>query len=117
MIKSYGYPVEEYRNVRTEDGYLLTIHRIPYGVTNNRRGNRPVVFLMHGLLSSSIDWVNMGPGFSIAYDLVEAGYDVWMGNAKGNKFSRKHERLHPMLNRRRFWNFRLVSFQILYSRI
>lgn len=67
-----------------------------------------MVFLMHGLLGSSFDFVTMGPGVSIAYDLAEAGYDVWLGNARGNKMSRAHEILSPVLNNKRFWAFRLV---------
>lgn len=42
--------------VKTDDGYILTMHRIPEGKTN-KGGNRPPVYLQHGLLMSSVDWI------------------------------------------------------------
>jgi hypothetical protein len=48
--------------VTTADGYILTLHRIPYSPKSNRTATkRQIVFLQHGLLSSSVDWVIMGP--------------------------------------------------------
>lgn len=105
MIERQGYPVERHQNIKTEDGYLLEIQRIPHGKNNQTRNNRPVVLLMHGLTSSSADWVNMGPDYSISYQLVEAGYDVWLGNARGNMWSRKHVTLNPDKDND-FWKFR-----------
>jgi len=53
MIRKAGYPAESHV-VMTEDGYLLTLHRIPGG-----NDSLPVL-LQHGLLSSSADWVLLG---------------------------------------------------------
>ncbi|KAJ2547748.1 cholesterol esterase [Coemansia sp. RSA 1933] len=44
------------------------------------------------------DWINILP-----FRLAEAGYDVWLGNSRGNKYSYKHLRHTP--DDRRFWNF------------
>ncbi|GJQ87658.1 hypothetical protein Trydic_g17477 [Trypoxylus dichotomus] len=104
MIERQGYVVEQHTNIQTSDGYLLDLHRMPYGKNNSRVVGKPVVFLMHGILSSSADWVNMGPEKSIAYQLVEAGYDVWMGNARGNTWSRKHIIYNPNRDSK-FWDF------------
>ncbi|GJQ87640.1 hypothetical protein Trydic_g17465 [Trypoxylus dichotomus] len=104
MIQRQGYPVEEHTNVQTSDGYLLDLHRIPYGRNNAGGGSRPVAFLMHGLLSSSADWVNMGADKSLAYQLADEGYDVWMGNARGNTWSRKHIIYNPNRDSE-FWDF------------
>lgn len=55
IINRWGYPAEEI-DVITEDGYILTMHRIPYG-KSGPSPNRPVVFLQHGLEDCSTSWV------------------------------------------------------------
>lgn len=94
LIYKNGFPIEIHA-VETEDGYELTVFRIP------KIG--PPVFLMHGLLGSADDWVIAGRESALAYMLSEAGYDVWMGNARGNKHSRKHIILEP--SEAEFWDF------------
>ncbi|KAK6040194.1 ab-hydrolase associated lipase region [Cooperia oncophora] len=57
IIRHWGYPVEVHYAV-TQDGYILELHRIPYGKAGpTSNTSRPVVFLQHGLESSSSDWV------------------------------------------------------------
>ncbi|XP_055847681.1 lipase 3-like [Episyrphus balteatus] len=104
LIEKHGYPFEEH-TVQTSDGYVLTMHRIPYSsqVESSEDGPRPVAFLMHGILCSSSDWVILGPGNGLAYLLSDAGYDVWLGNARGNTYSREHVSLNPFF--KSFWNF------------
>jgi len=48
--------------------------------------------------------------FHAAYLLADAGYDVWMGNARGNMYSTKHDKVSPMLPT--FWSFRYVKTQL-----
>ena len=38
------------------------------------------------------------------YMLHDLGYDVWLGNARGNAYSRKHQNL--TLDDKRYWMFR-----------
>jgi lysosomal acid lipase/cholesteryl ester hydrolase len=64
MIVRHGYPAETH-TVTTEDGYILTMHRIPYSPKSPAAPNTPVVFLQHGLLGSSSDWVILGPNKSL----------------------------------------------------
>lgn len=61
IIELNSYPVEIH-NVTTEDGYVLTLHRIPYGrdgLVKPKR--RPVVFLSHCILCSSAVFILTGP--------------------------------------------------------
>ena len=54
LIKYWGYPVEEHF-VTTEDGYILGMHRIPYGKGGpSANSSRIPAFLAHGLESSII---------------------------------------------------------------
>nr|CAD7433083.1 unnamed protein product [Timema monikensis] len=63
LIAKKGYPAETH-TVTTEDGYILTMHRIPYG-KSGPSNNRPAVFVQHGLLCSSAAWVIMEPEKSL----------------------------------------------------
>jgi pimeloyl-ACP methyl ester carboxylesterase len=107
LIRKHGYPAERH-TVRTSDGYSLEMHRIPYSPHNTTVEGRQPVFLMHGLLDSSSTWVIMRPENGLAYLLADLGYDVWMGNARGNRYSRHHVTFDPdgwRSDRRSFWQF------------
>lgn len=99
LIKKAGYNGESHL-VETEDGYVLKVHRILAKHPN--LATKPV-FLMHGLLAASADFVITGPEIALAYYLSDFGYDVWMGNARGNKHSSKHKKFHP--DSKDYWTF------------
>ncbi|AOW06270.1 Alpha/Beta hydrolase protein [Yarrowia lipolytica] len=72
---------------------------------------RPVVYLHHGLLMNSEVWVvNTDAKKSIAFALADLGFDVWLGNNRGNKYSRKHMKYNP--ESREFWDFCLDDFAL-----
>ncbi|KAF8934411.1 cholesterol esterase, partial [Dissophora ornata] len=164
MLRVWQYPVQEHL-VRTQDNYLLGIHRITHGreqvssegvtpnppnsivnflrehgiplaaeteeiyLNGNKRDRRyqeedlevdlgrtmrknpkegeyikPVVLLYHGFMMCSEVWLcNLDEERNLAFVLAEAGYDVWLGNARGNKYSLKHIFLKPHENK--FWEF------------
>ncbi|XP_034239874.1 lipase 3-like [Thrips palmi] len=95
LVAASGYPLEAHE-VRTPDGYFLSVFRIP-------RPRRPVVFLMHGLMLSSADYFTLGRGRALPLLLHDAGFDVWLGNGRGSMESRRHEDRHA--DDPGFWDF------------
>ncbi|ODM97071.1 Lipase 3 [Orchesella cincta] len=104
LIVKYGYPVEVH-NITTADGYILTVHRIPYGKKCGPGEGKRVIFLQHGLLGDSANWIIAGPEKSLGYNLADECYDVWMGNYRGNTYSKRHVALDPVANKEAFWSF------------
>nr|XP_050849521.1 lipase 3-like [Vespula vulgaris] len=96
IIRRYGYPSEAHY-ISTEDGYFLTLHRIP-----GKSKSSPVL-LQHGLFCSSAHWVFTGPKNSLAFVLADHGYDVWLGNYRGNIYSKAHKYLSTSDSK--FWEF------------
>ncbi|XP_063357884.1 lipase 1-like [Cydia amplana] len=83
------------------------MHRIPY---NKKEGTSEVkqktaILLMHGIMGTSADFINQGPKSKLAFALSDAGLDVWLGNARGNPFSRAHKTLNPDKDSIDFFNF------------
>ena len=50
--------------------------------------------MQHGMLSSSECFIINGQN-ALAFKLAKMGYDVWLGNNRGNIYSRKHLWLNP----------------------
>ncbi|XP_056630985.1 lipase 3-like [Diorhabda sublineata] len=98
MIARHGYPSESH-TVVTDDGFILEIHRIP---KINGSGPQQPIFLQHGLMGSSADWIING-NQTLAFYLADLGYDVWLGNCRGNIYSRGHVSLPT--THATFWNF------------
>ncbi|XP_057313671.1 gastric triacylglycerol lipase-like isoform X2 [Hydractinia symbiolongicarpus] len=100
IIRYYGYPCEVHE-VITADGYVLIMQRILPGLKHNFKGQ--TVFLQHGLLDSAATWIMNTPDKSLAFILADAGYDVWLGNSRGNTYSKKH--LKYTTKDKQFWEF------------
>lgn len=106
IIANRGYPYEEH-HVTTEDGFILAMQRIPRGRGEKENSvPKEVVFLQHGILADATNWVMDTPTKSLAYILADSGFDVWLGNIRGNDYSRRHVKYDP--DQCKFWNWRRV---------
>ena len=114
----HGYMAEEHI-LETGDGYLLGLHRLCYrkGEEDSRINagegsvKKKVVYLHHGLLMNSEVWVCMTTKERcLPFQLLEQGYDVWLGNNRGNKYSKKSTRHSPGSNA--VWDFSMDQFAL-----
>ncbi|XP_023946661.2 lipase 1-like [Bicyclus anynana] len=95
LATKYGHPPTQY-DVVTEDGYILAVYRLP------GKGRIPVL-LVHGFMDSSDTFLIRG-NTSLAIYLANKGYDVWLANTRGNRYSRRHKTLNPDKDPA-FWQF------------
>ncbi|WBW71317.1 triglyceride lipase-cholesterol esterase [Schizosaccharomyces osmophilus] len=113
LCQLHGYDLEEHF-VRTSDGYLLCLQRVYKAEEQeslSKLAYKPPVLFIHGLLMNSEIWVcNIKREDSIPFALVDQGYDVWLGNLRGNKYSKKNVKYGS--ESREFWNFTLDSIAI-----
>lgn len=116
LCELYGYSAEEHV-VQTKDGYLLGLHRLGWrrgeeDVKVNMGPNsvqKRVVYLHHGLLMNSEVWVCLTEkARCLPFLLVDQGYDVWLGNNRGNKYSKKS--MHHAPTENEFWDFSMDQF-------
>ena len=61
------------------------------------------MLLQHGLLDSQQTWLHNDRNQSLAYILADQGYDVWLLNSRGNKYSIGHTLLNTQSSK--FWSF------------
>ena len=95
IVRDENYTFESHE-VITEDGYILELHRIVV------EGGKPVLCL-HKMDGSSNDFVINRPELAPAFILASSGFDVWMGNNRGN-FHSQHHISFPYKSET-YWNF------------
>ena len=84
----------------TDDGYILNVFRI---TGPNVKPGAPAVFLQHGITDSADCWIMNYNEVAPAFQLVRAGYDVWLGNQRGTKYSKGHTTLST--KDKAYWQF------------
>lgn len=87
--------------VTTDDFYDLKLFRL----TKPGKTPGPPILLQHGLFENAEKFVQTGRR-SIAFQFLESGFDVWVGNNRGNIYSRKSEKISdPFKNENAFFNY------------
>lgn len=63
--------------------------------------------MQHGLMDAATAWVMNWADVAPAFVASRAGYDVWLGNTRGNTFSRAHVSLNPdaIYPYHKFWDY------------
>lgn len=63
--------------------------------------DKSVVYLQHGLVDSADTWIVNEESLAPAFVLANLGYDVWLGNSRGNRYS--NAKINSRV--RNFWEF------------
>nr|XP_048337037.1 triacylglycerol lipase 2-like [Ziziphus jujuba var. spinosa] len=113
-VTIYGYKCQELQ-VTTQDGYILSLQRIPEGRYGggDHVGKKQPVLIQHGILVDGMTWLLNPPEQDLPLILADNGFDVWIANTRGTRFSRRHTSLDPI--NPRFWNWswdELVTFDL-----
>ncbi|CAI8604901.1 unnamed protein product [Vicia faba] len=106
LVLPAGYPCSEYV-IQTKDGFLLGLQRVSSS-SSARIGyysqeSRPPVLLLHGLFMAGDAWFLNTPEQSLGFILADHGFDVWVGNVRGTRWSHGHISLSE--KNRYFWDW------------
>jgi len=95
IVRDSGYPYELH-TVTTEDGYIITLERLPNPTS------KKVIYFQHGLIDSGFTWLASGNSTSLAMAAYDNGYDVFLGNFRGNAPT---SHVNPNISSSVYWNF------------
>ncbi|KAJ6298762.1 hypothetical protein OIU76_019841 [Salix suchowensis] len=101
-VSIHGYKCHEI-DVETRDGFILSMQRIPEGRDGGGDTERPPVLIQHGVLVDGMTWLLNPPEQNLPLILADRGFDVWIANTRGTRYSCRHTSLQP--NEPGFWNW------------
>ena len=116
LMDTLGYAWEPH-TVLTEDGWTLTVFRIlgrNDGTTKRLQDKKQFPILaLHGANDSGFGWVSkyMRDG-NLIIKLVDQGYDVWVHNSRGTRYSNKNKRDGEWSLEER-WNFSWAEMGVI----
>lgn len=61
--------------------------------------------MQHGILDSGFSWVMNFEEKAPAFITARAGYDVWIGNSRGNTYSLGHRDYNYQKHEEKYWSF------------
>lgn len=102
LIQPCGYACVEH-TTQTKDGFLLGLQRVSSSTINLGAQSGPPVLLLHGLFMGGDAWFMDSPNESLGFVLADHGFDVWVGNVRGTKWSHGHSSLSD--GDKEFWDW------------
>ncbi|KAK9286208.1 hypothetical protein L1049_014592 [Liquidambar formosana] len=102
IIRPSGYPCSEH-TIQTKDGYLLGLQRVSARGGDVRVQPGPPVLLQHGLFMGGDAWFLNSEEQSLGFILANHGFDVWIGNVRGTRWSHGHASLSE--KDKEFWDW------------
>jgi len=102
IMKDGGYDWEAYKT-KTEDGWYLNLFRVmgKKGQWDNATNDKLPILVFHGATGDATGMAGAGHFLK----LVDAGYEVWFGDNRGNYYSNEHEKNGSWGSLRERWDF------------
>ena len=88
FVKKHEYELEVHK-VTTDDGYILALWHLKPKTSTSK-----VAYFQHGLADTAWCFFQLGSK-SLPFLLAKEGFDIWLGNSRGNIFSNKHKSKNP----------------------
>ncbi|KFK39999.1 hypothetical protein AALP_AA3G316900 [Arabis alpina] len=102
LINPSGYSCIEH-TIETKDGYILALQRVASRNQSLKLEYGPPVLLQHGLFMAGDVWFLNSPQESLGFILADYGFDVWVGNVRGTRYSYGHVTLSQ--TDKEFWDW------------